>query len=1420
MNNLEGQTFAGYEIVAKLGQGGMGAVYKARQPMLSRLVALKVMAPHLGADPSYVARFIREAASAAKLNHPNMVRVYTAGEADGIHFIEMEFVEGESLQKRLHHLGRIEPREAIAITVYVAQALQYAWNKAHLIHRDIKPDNIFLSNSGEVKVGDLGLAKSVGAETTELTQTGTAMGSPHYISPEQAQAVKDMDFRTDIYSLGCTLYHMLSGQTPYSGDSAMIVMMKHVHDPPPAIFKVWPACPMPLGMLVGKMLAKDRNARPQSYEQLIAELLTVNEKLPQGAVPAPAPQQASATSTPAGSKAVASLPVAAIGAQGTSAKSKNQRAIYVAVGVVAVVALAGLLLWSPWKAGEGASGRRQVETGSESRLQAEGVSGQSAKAETPNAISTSAALKLLGNVFTNAVGAEMVNIPPGEFMMGSTKEEQAWAMANKMSEENVKPEGEAPRKTTIKQGFWMGRTEVTVGQWRQFVSATGYVTDGEKKGEASSPQGVNKPWAKMKGMSWKDPKFFALEDNQAVTFMSWNDAVAFCEWLTERERKAGRLPENYKVRLPTEAEWEYACRAGTQTKFWWGESSEDGKGRLNWLGKEDGYELVAPVDSYGARGRNGFGLADMLGNQWEWCLDGYDATQAHEECYQGNPDARVLRGGSSRDGPANCRCAPRHGRPPAPSTGNHGFRVAVGVDVLGSAASAAPVSEEVATPPPAEWKNLIPGIDPKRDGIAGDWKVENGRLLCTASTRQGNSFCEVPVDYKGGNYDLRFRVTRAGGGAGISGISFLFRKGTTGGQVWFDFWTPTASARGVKFAGLSMVKGKQLTGNETRRERPSWLPIGQEKTVLLQVRDEGIVVSLDGEEVFRWEGNWEDVTQGGARSTNPVFCVSSPTRCEAVFSAIEMREVTGKSTLPRAAPSAQSNTPALQHSNVSPPDNAVIKKVAAMPPAEWKNLIPGIDPKRDGISGDWKVENGRLLCTTRTGWPLCEVPVDYKGGNYDIRFRVTRGTGSNAGVFFLFRKGSTGGEVVFDHTSRKGVGVRVAGFSSVKSKGLVGNETNRERFSSWLPKGQEKTVLLQVRDEGIVVSLDGEEVFRWEGNWEDVTQRSGVISNNKITRPIFGVCPWCCEAVFNAIEMREVSDKGMPTRAEPSAPSNTPALQHSNVSPTDDVFVKEVAALPAEQQVVRVMAKLKELNPGFDGQETHKIEGKDVVELSFASTSISDILPIKALSKLQKLHCVGKAQSGMLADLSPLRGMQLVELRCGGNPIGDFSPLKGMPLNVLWCPTTKLADLSVFKGLPLTELGFAHTEVSDLSPLQGMSLTTLWAGAPNIKDISPLKGMLSLQRLFINGTQVADLTPLKGSRLNTLNCQNTPVSDLSPLKDTPLNDLKCNFVASRDTTILRSIPTLKMINGMSAEEFWKRVDAGASPQPKRPRQKG
>ena len=249
----------------------MGAVFMARQTVPSRLVAIKTLQPSLACDAEFVTRFHNEAVAAAGLNHPNLVQVYAAGHTDGIHWFAMEFVDGESVETRLKRLGKLEPAEAIAICIHVCTALEYGWRKAQLIHRDIKPDNVFLSNDGEVKLGDLGLAKS-SDQQQGLTMTGASMGTPLYISPEQAEGKRDIDLRTDIYSLGATLYHLLAGAPPYTAQSAISMMMKHVGADIPDVRSVDPSLPATLAAVVFKMLQKAPENRYGSYAELIADL--------------------------------------------------------------------------------------------------------------------------------------------------------------------------------------------------------------------------------------------------------------------------------------------------------------------------------------------------------------------------------------------------------------------------------------------------------------------------------------------------------------------------------------------------------------------------------------------------------------------------------------------------------------------------------------------------------------------------------------------------------------------------------------------------------------------------------------------------------------------------------------------------------------------------------------------------------------------------------------------------------------------------------------------------------------------------------------------------------------------------------------------------------------------------------------------
>jgi predicted Ser/Thr protein kinase len=208
------QLFPKLEILELIGKGGMGAVYKARQPTLDRLVALKILPPRPGTDPGFAERFAREARALAKLSHPNIVAVYDFGQAQGLHYFIMEYIDGPNL-RRIEQAGKLSPKEALQIIPQICEALQYAHDEG-IVHRDIKPENVLLDKKGRVKIADFGLAKILGLEAKDLRLTGTrdVMGTLHYMAPEQVQHPQEVDHRADIYSLGVVFYEMLTGDLP------------------------------------------------------------------------------------------------------------------------------------------------------------------------------------------------------------------------------------------------------------------------------------------------------------------------------------------------------------------------------------------------------------------------------------------------------------------------------------------------------------------------------------------------------------------------------------------------------------------------------------------------------------------------------------------------------------------------------------------------------------------------------------------------------------------------------------------------------------------------------------------------------------------------------------------------------------------------------------------------------------------------------------------------------------------------------------------------------------------------------------------------------------------------------------------------------------------------------------------------------
>lgn len=268
-----GQTLSGrYKIEELLGQGGMSAVYKATDPNLRRVVAIKIVHPHLSSEPSFIRRFEEEAAAIASLRHPNIVQVHDFNSDEDVNYMVMEYVPGETLQARLKRLNKNERRmsiiEALQISINVCEGLSYA-HKRGMVHRDVKPANIMLDVNGEAILMDFGIVKIVGSSAHTLT--GAVIGTANYMAPEIIRS-EQADQRSDIYAVGVTMFEMLSGKPPYDADSAMTIMMMHLNDPIPDISTIRADLPEEFVQVIKKALAKDRNNRFQTIDEMVRKL--------------------------------------------------------------------------------------------------------------------------------------------------------------------------------------------------------------------------------------------------------------------------------------------------------------------------------------------------------------------------------------------------------------------------------------------------------------------------------------------------------------------------------------------------------------------------------------------------------------------------------------------------------------------------------------------------------------------------------------------------------------------------------------------------------------------------------------------------------------------------------------------------------------------------------------------------------------------------------------------------------------------------------------------------------------------------------------------------------------------------------------------------------------------------------------------
>ncbi|MDL9947071.1 Stk1 family PASTA domain-containing Ser/Thr kinase [Gordonia sp. ABSL11-1] len=349
-----------YELGETLGFGGMSEVHFARDLLLHRDVAVKVLRADLARDPTFYLRFRREAQNAAKLNHPTIVQVFDTGEAETeegpLPFIVMEYVDGETLRDVLRGNGPVPPRQAMTWMADVAAAMDFS-HRNGIVHRDMKPANVMIDKSGAVKVMDFGIARAMSDTTSTMTQTSAVMGTAQYLSPEQARGIK-VDPRSDIYSMGCVLFELMTGEPPFTGDSPVAVAHQHVHEDPVWPSSIRPEIPRELDSVVLKAMSKNPANRYQSAAELRADLIKV---LAGGKPSAPmllsdqdrtefmdsGPRRALATDT--GPRRESGSHRRDEDADGGEPPSRRRRrGPLIGAAALVVVLIAGLLLWSPW----------------------------------------------------------------------------------------------------------------------------------------------------------------------------------------------------------------------------------------------------------------------------------------------------------------------------------------------------------------------------------------------------------------------------------------------------------------------------------------------------------------------------------------------------------------------------------------------------------------------------------------------------------------------------------------------------------------------------------------------------------------------------------------------------------------------------------------------------------------------------------------------------------------------------------------------------------------------------------------------------------------------------------------------------------------------------------------------------------------
>jgi serine/threonine protein kinase/formylglycine-generating enzyme required for sulfatase activity len=657
-----------YQVLEKLAEGGMGSVYKALHTRMGREVALKLLPASSFKNERAIVRFEREIQIVGQLDHPHIVRALDARVVEGNRLLVLEYIDGEDLSRLVHCHGPLPVAEACELVRQAAVGLQHA-HQHGVIHRDVKPSNLMLDQQGQVKILDLGLARFRSDESSgDMTRDGQMMGTPGYMSPEQASDTHSVDIRTDIYGLGCTLYYLLVGRAPYPGETAYQILRAHEMGPIPSLRDERDDVPEALDRVFQRMVAKTPAERHDSMSEVIADL--DNCLAETGGIDA---------------VATASVPSCAV-----LPLKRHKRLAIALLSLAALVLLAFLVIKfrtpsGAWKLRIGQQRAKVVVDSGQPRTARPEDTGRRSATDTASGVTPSLSARAkqgeppplavasfgpeqarqhqqawadhLGMpiAWSNSLGMEFVLIPPGEFLMGSSPEEQtrfleeARAVEDRWAMARIPQEGPLHR-VQISRPFYLGKCEVTQAQWEAVMG--------------NNPSMFKDSDGPVDSVNWHDARFFSERLDALSASRAGSPSIA---WET--------LGMTYT--LPTEAQWEYACRAGTTTAFSCGDD-QDALDEYAWYRANSGEETRA----VGQLKPNAWALHDMHGNVWEWCAD-WDAPNYYADAPPIDPpgapmgSTKIFRGGSWGHPSCSLRSAFRRALSPDYRYQSFGFRLAV-----------------------------------------------------------------------------------------------------------------------------------------------------------------------------------------------------------------------------------------------------------------------------------------------------------------------------------------------------------------------------------------------------------------------------------------------------------------------------------------------------------------------------------------------------------------------------------------------------------------------------------------------------------------------------------------------------------------------------------------------------------------------